>query len=83
MGSGFHSPFSIHIEDLGPMRISLSLEQVKETVVPSTTDQFEDTELMYPWDVTSDNKGSISSVRCSNGCLHSLTAVSIIMFIIM
>ena len=83
MGSGFHSPFSIHVEDLGPMRISLSLEQVKETVVPSTADQFDDTELLYPWDVTSDNKGSISAVNCGNGCLHSLTAVSIIMFIIM
>ena len=81
MGSGFHSPFSIHVEDLGPMRISTSLEQVKETVVPSTADQLDDTELLYPWGVTSDNKGSISAVKCGSGCLHSLAAVSIIILL--
>ena len=81
LGSGFHSPVSIHVEDLGPIRISTSLEKVKETVVPSTADQFDDTELLCPWDVTSNNNGSISAVKCGSGCLHSLTAVSIIILL--
>jgi hypothetical protein len=56
MGSGFHSPFSVHVEDLGPMSLSiLSLEQVKKSVVPSTADQFDD-KLLYPWDVTISNE---------------------------